>query len=157
MGHKQHPNLKMDMDGQRDTFSHIWELINSSHWCNQSWYIFVTNHDNHKWFFFSKKTSRRQQNKAINRWDSAMWHIEAGTKWWPFCRQHFKFIFLTESISSHVLIQFHFVPKGSVHNMSAMVQVMAWHQRGAKPLPEPMLIWMTHMWPDLCVLTSWTI
>ena len=33
-----------------------------------------------------------------------------------------------------------FVPMGSVVNKSALVQVMAWHLLGAKPLPESMLI-----------------
>ena len=32
-----------------------------------------------------------------------------------------------------------FVPNAPIHNKSALVQVMAWHLTGAKPLPEPML------------------
>ena len=32
-----------------------------------------------------------------------------------------------------------FVPKGPVHNESALVQVMAWHQTGKKPLHEPLM------------------
>ena len=32
-----------------------------------------------------------------------------------------------------------FVPKSPVGNMSALVQVMAWHRTGDKPLPEPRL------------------
>ena len=34
-----------------------------------------------------------------------------------------------------------FVPKGLMDNKAALVQVMAWRRTGAKPLPEPMLIW----------------
>ena len=32
-----------------------------------------------------------------------------------------------------------FVPKGSINNKPALVQVMAWRRTGDKPLPEPML------------------
>ena len=31
-----------------------------------------------------------------------------------------------------------FVPKGTIDNKSALLQVMAWCVFGAKPLPEPM-------------------
>ena len=36
-----------------------------------------------------------------------------------------------------------FVPKGLIDNTSALVQVMAWHRIGDKPLPEPMLTHFT--------------
>ena len=32
-----------------------------------------------------------------------------------------------------------FVPKGLIDNKAALVQVMAWHRTGDKPLFEPML------------------
>ena len=32
-----------------------------------------------------------------------------------------------------------FVPNGQIDNKVALVQVMAWHRPGDKPLPEPML------------------
>ena len=32
-----------------------------------------------------------------------------------------------------------YADKNSINNVSALIQVMAWHQIGAKPLPEPML------------------
>ena len=31
------------------------------------------------------------------------------------------------------------VPKGTIDNKSALVQVMAWHRTGNKPIPEQML------------------
>ena len=31
------------------------------------------------------------------------------------------------------------VPKGPIDNKSALVQVMAWHRTGNKPIPEQML------------------
>ena len=33
--------------------------------------------------------------------------------------------------------------KGPIDNISALVQIMAWHLLGAKPLPEPMLTKMS--------------
>ena len=36
-----------------------------------------------------------------------------------------------------------FVPRGPINNKIALAQVMAWHQRGAKPLPEPLLTQFT--------------
>ena len=36
-----------------------------------------------------------------------------------------------------------FVPKGPIDNKSSLVQVMAWHQTGAKPLSEPMVSLLT--------------
>ena len=38
-------------------------------------------------------------------------------------------------------IKFHwnFFPKGPIDNISVMVQVMAWHRTGDKPLPETVL------------------
>ena len=44
-------------------------------------------------------------------------------------------------------ISLKFVPKGPIHNKSALVQVMAWHQTGDKPLPEPRMTQLTDsMW-----------
>ena len=40
-------------------------------------------------------------------------------------------------------ISLEFVPKGPVDNKAALVQVMAWCQKGNKPLSEPMLTWLT--------------
>ena len=34
-----------------------------------------------------------------------------------------------------------FVPKGSIDNNTASVDIMAWHPIVDKPLPEPMLTW----------------
>ena len=37
-----------------------------------------------------------------------------------------------------------FVPKGAIDNKSAQVQIVVWHQKGAKPLPEPMMTMQHH-------------
>ena len=33
-----------------------------------------------------------------------------------------------------------FVPKGTINNISALVQIMAWHRPGGKPLSEPIVV-----------------
>ena len=33
-----------------------------------------------------------------------------------------------------------FVPKGPIHNIPALVQIMAWRRPGDKPLSEPILV-----------------
>ena len=33
-----------------------------------------------------------------------------------------------------------FVPKGPINNIPALVQIMAWHLPGNKPLSEPMMV-----------------
>ena len=36
-----------------------------------------------------------------------------------------------------------FVPKGPIDNNLALVEKMAWHRKGDKPLSAPMLTWFT--------------
>ena len=51
----------------------------------------------------------------------------------------FKSIFLNENDRIPIQISLKFVPGSSIDNKPALVQVMAWHRTGDKPLPEPML------------------
>ena len=111
-------------------------------------------------------------------------HIEAETKWPPFCRwpiqvhfswmkMHkfwikfhwslflrvqlthwdqvrqngrrlpddiFKCIFSNKNISISIKISLKFVPKGSINNIPALVQIMAWRLPGDKSLCEPMMV-----------------
>ena len=39
--------------------------------------------------------------------------------------------------------EFKFVPKGSINNIPALIQIMAWRQSDNKPLSEPMLTQFT--------------
>ena len=50
----------------------------------------------------------------------------------------FKYIFMNEKFYILIRISLKFLPKGPFDNKSALVHVMAWHQTGDKPLPEPM-------------------
>ena len=65
-----------------------------------------------------------------------------------FADDIFKCIFLNENVWISIQIWLKFVPKGSVDNKPALVQVMAWRRSGDKPLPEAMLTQFTdaYMW-----------
>ena len=51
----------------------------------------------------------------------------------------FKCIFLNENDRIPIKVSLKFLPRSLIDNKPALVQVMAWHQTGDKPLPEPML------------------
>ena len=52
----------------------------------------------------------------------------------------FKCIFLNENMWISIKIPLKIVPKGPINNIRAMVQKMAWHWSGDKPLSEPMIV-----------------
>ena len=52
----------------------------------------------------------------------------------------FKRIFTNENVRISINFSLKFVPKGMINNVLALVQKMAWHQPGAKPLSEPMMV-----------------
>ena len=54
----------------------------------------------------------------------------------------FKSIF-NESVWISITISLKFVPKGPIDYKSALVQVVAWHRTGEKPLHESMLAQFT--------------
>ena len=51
----------------------------------------------------------------------------------------FNWIFLNENDRIPNQISLKYVPRSSIHNKPSLVQVMAWHRTGDKPLPEPMM------------------
>ena len=56
---------------------------------------------------------------------------------------NFKCIFLNENDRIPIWISLKFVPRSPIDNKPALVQVMAWHWTGAKPLTELMLTQFT--------------
>ena len=63
-----------------------------------------------------------------------------------FADDTFKRIFLNENVGISITISLKFVPKGSINNIPALVQIMAWRRSGDKPLCEPMMAsFMTHI------------
>ena len=57
----------------------------------------------------------------------------------------FQWIFFNENVWISINISLKFVPRGPINNIPTLVQVMAWHQPGDKPLPEPMMITDAYM------------
>ena len=57
-----------------------------------------------------------------------------------FTDDTFKRIFLNENVRISIKISLKFVPKGPINNIPALVQIMAWHRSGDKPLSEPMMV-----------------
>ena len=73
-------------------------------------------------------------------------HIEAETNGRHFADAIFKCIFFNENVWIPIKISLKFVPKGSIDNIPAMVQIMAWRRRGDKPLSGPMVVCLpTHI------------
>ena len=66
-------------------------------------------------------------------------HIDAWTKWLPFCNNILKCIFLQWQILNFDQISVKSIPKGLVYNTSPSFKVNAWHWVGNRPLPQPMM------------------
>ena len=59
----------------------------------------------------------------------------------------FKYIFLKENVWISITISLKFVLKGLIDNIPSMIQIMAWHRPGDKPLSEPMMVRLpTHIY-----------
>ena len=97
----------------------------------------------------------REFNLDLDRWQavSCRWGVTVLTKIvWPFNtlrpRQNyrhfpddiFKCIFFNENVWISIEISLRFVPKCHINNIPALVQIMAWHRPGVKPLSEPMMV-----------------
>ena len=57
-----------------------------------------------------------------------------------FTEDIFKCILLNKNIWIQIKISLKFVPKGPINNIPALVQIMAWHCPGVKPLHQA-IIW----------------
>ena len=55
----------------------------------------------------------------------------------------FKYIFLNEKVSISIKISLKFVRKDPINNILALVQIMAWHHPGDKPLSESLMVKFT--------------
>ena len=65
----------------------------------------------------------------------------------------FKCIFMNEIFVYWIQVSLEFLPWHPIDNKSALVQVMAWHRTGDKPLPDPMMTDFTdayeHHWASV--------
>ena len=57
-----------------------------------------------------------------------------------FADDTFKCIVLNENVWIPITIWLGFVPKGSINNIPALVQIMVWRRPGDKPLSEPLMV-----------------
>ena len=57
-----------------------------------------------------------------------------------FADDIFKYIHLNENALISIKIPLKFIPKTPINNMPTLVQIMAWHRQGAKPLSETMMV-----------------
>ena len=65
-----------------------------------------------------------------------------------FADDIFKWIFLNENVWISIKISLKFVPLGPINNIPALVQIMAWHWSGNKPLSEPL---MNNLLTHICI------
>ena len=75
-----------------------------------------------------------------------------------FADDIFNRIFLNENAWIPIKISLKFVPKGPINDIPALVQIMAWHRPGAKPLSEPMMViyWRIYASLGLNELRTWS-
>ena len=63
-----------------------------------------------------------------------------------FADDIFKCTFLNENVGISLKISLQFVPKVPINNIPTLVQIIAWHRPGDKPLSEPMMVsLLTHI------------
>ena len=75
-----------------------------------------------------------------------------------FPKDIFKCIFLNENVWISIKISLKFVPKGSISNIPALVQIMAWRRPGSKPLSESMMVSLqTHICVTLPQWVKWQL
>ena len=93
--------------------------------------------------------SRIQQGIVRVEWVNTLRPRQNG---WHFADGISKCIFLNEDLWISINISLKFVPRGQIHNLPALIEIMAWRRSGNKPLSEPMMVRLpTHLcvtWPQ---------
>ena len=96
---------------------------------------------------------------------------EPRSSWWRVKRQFllrprqngrhfaddlFKCISLNEDVCISIKLSLKFVPKGSINNIAALVQIMAWRRPGDKLLSEPVMVrLLTHIYVTRSQCVKW--
>ena len=101
-------------------------------------------------------TAYQQHNKMM----CMSQQIEAILKWPPFSTQHFQ-IHFCERKCKKFWLKFHWsIFQSPINNIPSLVQIMAWHRPGDKPLSEPLMDsllthicatqpqWVNSLWPS---------
>ena len=90
--------------------------------------------------FRTRRTAQATDpREEVQRWFNTLW-LRPRQNGRHFPDDIFKCIFLNENAWILIKISLKFVPEGSINNIPALVQIMAWRRPGAKPLSEPMLV-----------------
>ena len=71
-----------------------------------------------------------------------------------FADDTFKCIFLKENVRILIEISLKFVPRRSINNNPALVQIMVWHWPGDKPLSEAMMVRLLTL---ICITQAWWV
>ena len=92
---------------------------------------------------------RKQYVKHLH-WSSLCWFtfntLRPRQNGRRFADDTFKRIFLNENVRISIKISLKFVPKVSINNIPALVQIMAWHRLGDNALSELMMVGLlTHI------------
>ena len=119
--------VKWDINQSKNWIPYNHLLIISPFWSNDSWSMTIS------WPIWWPIWFHCNQMKVFNtlrpRQDGRF-----------FPDDRFKCIFLNENVWIPIDISLKFVPKGSINNIPALVQIMAWRRRGNKPLSEAMMV-----------------
>ena len=87
------------------------------------------------------------ENDVCKMWAILFWLQCVLTHWGRDKMALFKWIFLNENLWISIEISLKFVPRGPINYIPALVQKMAWHWPGDKPLSEPMMVnLLTHIY-----------
>ena len=125
---------------------------------NRRWDIILINYGNVYW---STYASLELDELMIPNIEHILWHSGMLMSVWLLKNVHtlrprqngrrfaddtFKRIFLNKNVTISIKISLKFVPKVSINNIPALVQIMAWRRLGDKPLSEPMMVGLlTHI------------
>ena len=94
----------------------------------------------HKLCLFSKAMSSGNDMVACSTFCSLFNTLRPRRNEQHFADDIFKPVFFNENVWVSIKISLKFVPKGSINNIPALVQIMAWRRLGDKPLSEPMMV-----------------
>ena len=84
---------------------------------------------------------------CIHEWSSPFNTLQLRQNGCHFTDGIFKLIFFNENVWVAIKISLNFVPKCSINNIPALVQIMAWRRPGDKPLSAPMMVFLlTHIY-----------
>ena len=130
----------------------IWTNVDTFLWWNMEYLgyndvrvpVLVTNRATTMWVILASLTY-----KTVQGYIKSLRLRQNGRQ---FLDNIFKCIFLNENILILIKISLKFMLKRPINNIPALVQIMAWHWPGDKPLSVPMMVsLLTHIcvtWPQ---------